>query len=234
MNALFPLGGSIGAIVSGFLADYFGRKNALLLINILVFITATYNLIAKYILSFELIMIARFISGVYCGLFSAIVPLYLVELPPLKYRFISAAFYQFFSTTGTLMNSIYGQKFCLGNEDKWPILAGAFLYLPCIAMLGLFFAVESPKHLYINKNDKKGAQEALVKLRGAENMTLVKRELELLENEKKTKQNKPNVSWLDLFRDKSLRHPLLIAFLMHFSQQFSGINVVMIQFVYTS
>ena len=62
-NGLFPLGGVFGGLSSGFFADNFGRKNGLILINILVIITACLNIMSKYVVSIETLMTGRFISG---------------------------------------------------------------------------------------------------------------------------------------------------------------------------
>ncbi len=188
--------------------------------------SATYNLIAQYMKSYELIMIARFISGLYCGLFSGVLPLYLSELAPMNLRGLIGGFYQLSIVIGILATNIYGLRQVLGNEQLWPILAGGFQYFPMLVQTGLFFAVESPKHLFMNKNDKIGAQRALAKLRGVHNVTLIKNEMEMLENEKLAQAEQRQVAWLELFKNKDLRHALLIAFLPHICQQFSGINAV--------
>jgi hypothetical protein len=174
-------------------------------------------------------MVARFIAGTYCGLFSGVLPLYLSELPPFNYCGLTGGLFQLMVVLGVLTTSVYGLEDVLGCESLWPILAGAFLYLPCIAMLGLFFAVESPKHLYINKNDKKGAQEALVKLRGVQSANLmIEKELEMFEKEKAAKLEQLKIGYADLFIDKSLRHPLIIGMTVHLAQQLCGVNVVRI------
>jgi SP family facilitated glucose transporter-like MFS transporter 1 len=96
-----PLGGVFGGLSSGYFADNFGRKSSLILINILVIITACLNIMSKYASSIETLMagidlfiivhlfiyllsknyfIGRFIIGLYSGLFSGVVPMYLSEI----------------------------------------------------------------------------------------------------------------------------------------------------------
>lgn len=81
-----PLGGIFGGLSSGVLADNYGRKTSLILINMLVIITACLNIMSKYVSSFETLMAGRFITGVFCGLFSGVVPMYLSEISSINLR----------------------------------------------------------------------------------------------------------------------------------------------------
>lgn len=42
----------------------------------------------------------------------------------------------------------------------WPVLT-AITFIPALVHLGLFFTAESPKYLFINRNDKIKAEEGL-------------------------------------------------------------------------
>jgi MFS transporter, SP family, solute carrier family 2 (facilitated glucose transporter), member 1 len=59
---------------SGFVADYFGRRNAIFYTNGIVLLTSLFNIISKFIPSYETLMVGRFLTGVFAGLFSGIVP----------------------------------------------------------------------------------------------------------------------------------------------------------------
>ena len=138
---------------------------------------------------------------------------------------------------------MYGLNEVLGTDDLWPVLAGFFL-VPLLAHIGLFFAVESPKHLYLNSNKPEEAENGIFlvnififyfqsdilfivlrKIRGGES-PLVSRELKQLEIEKKNQSKQENIKWSDLLRLKYLRKPLFVALGVHIAQQFSGINAV--------
>ena len=73
-NALLPLGGVIGGLSSGFMADYFGRKNSMFIMNICVLTTAILNIISKFIPSYRTLMASRFLTGIFSGFFSGVVP----------------------------------------------------------------------------------------------------------------------------------------------------------------
>ena len=100
------------------------------------------------------------------------------------------------------------------------------MLIPVITHLILIAGVDSPKYLYVVANKKEEAKEVLTLLRGKDENALVERELILLEKEKAALANLKQVTWGDLITKPSLRHPLLIAIGVHFSQQFSGINAV--------
>ena len=143
------------------------RKKGLLLINVLVIITAALKVVAKFVNLYELLWAGRFVQGLYSGLFSGIAPLYLSECSPKNLRGVAGTMQQLFVVIGILVSSILGlnlSKFdenyqgILGTKDLWHILVGLIL-VPCVVHLLLFGAVESPKYLFFNKNDKQAAEK---------------------------------------------------------------------------
>ncbi|CAF0733287.1 unnamed protein product [Brachionus calyciflorus] len=223
-NGLLPLGAAFGGISSGLIADKFGRKNGMILTNIFVIICGILNLISKFVKSYETLIVARFFCGLFCGLFTGILPLYLNELPPQNYRGSAGTLNQLLIVLGILITNIMGLRDILGSEQRWPILV-TFMLVPALAHIGLFFAAESPKYLYIKKNNPELARETLKRLRGNDE-NLINAEMKLLQDEKIAMDSQKEVSWGDLFTVPSLRHPLIIAVCIHIAQQFSGINAV--------
>lgn len=126
--------------------------------NILVLISAILNIISKFIKSYETLMVARFFGGLFCGLFTGILPLYLNELPPQNYRGLVGTMNQLTIVLGIVVTNAFGLSDVLGTDSRWPILLGLML-VPALAHIGLLFAVESPKHLFINKNQKEQAKK---------------------------------------------------------------------------
>lgn len=223
-NGLMPLGGMFGGLASGFAGDHFGRKKGLLLVNIFVVISTTLNIASKFIRSYETIMIARFFVGVYCGLFSGILPMYLSECPPKNLRGTVGALNQLSIVVGILVANVLGLPELLGTKTLWPVLVG-LSFIPVIAHFILLYFPESPKYLYMKLNDKPAAEEALKKFRN-QNQSLVEEELEELEQEKEKLTSESKVKWLDFWNKNNLRRPLIVALIIQISQQFSGINAV--------
>lgn len=65
--ALFCVGGLIGALCSGFVANKFGRRNGLLYNNVLVLVAALLMGLSKVVMSFEMLMAGRFVIGINAG-----------------------------------------------------------------------------------------------------------------------------------------------------------------------
>jgi SP family facilitated glucose transporter-like MFS transporter 1 len=183
------------------------------------------NILSKYIKSYESLMVGRFISGIFCGLFTGILPLYLNELPPQNLRGLVGTLNQFGIVLGILLTNMCGLPNALGSELRWPILVSLTL-LFIIPHLLLIFGVESPKYLYITRNQPEEAKRVLMELRGPDHKDLVEHELAMLENEKINMASVKIISWSELFKKPSYRFPLLIAIGVMICQQFSGINAV--------
>lgn len=64
---IFAVGGMIGALLSGWLADKIGRKGALLVNNVAAVIAAALMTSAKYVDVYYLITVGRFFIGFNSG-----------------------------------------------------------------------------------------------------------------------------------------------------------------------
>lgn len=71
MVSIFCLGGMVGALGTAFLAERFGRRGGLLIINVLVFISAALVGFAKMARSYEMLILGRFIIGLNSGMFNS-------------------------------------------------------------------------------------------------------------------------------------------------------------------
>lgn len=187
------------------------------------------NVLSKYVKSYEILIVSRLVSGIYYGLYYGLCPLYLNELPPVKYRGLFGTFAEVFGVLGIVVTNVLGLPEVLGTEDRWPILVG-FPLIPMIANVFLFFGAESPKYLYIKKNQPEEAERLLLKLRGDTNVELVKLELKTLETEKISIYNQISIGWLDLVLKPQLRHSMLISIGIMTFQELSGINSVTFYF----
>ena len=128
---------------------------------------------------------------------------------------------------GILVVNVLGLPEALGSERLWPILVGFMLVPGIVQIVGLLFAVESPKYLYVNRNLTAEAEQALIKLRGEQNRELIDSELRQLKREKEKQQAEAKeIAWSELFRVRHLVRPLMLASFIQFAQQLSGINAV--------
>ena len=151
-------GVAVGALLSGLLCSKLGRRNSLIITDILTIISCIPLLISNTILIF----IGRFLYGITAGLNSAIVPLYVREMSPAKISGKTGAIAMFLLGFGTLIAYIFG----FGNPETgspefmtsiwWKYMLGfpIITALTRLILLIVVFRLDSPCYLYsINKID---------------------------------------------------------------------------------
>ena len=67
--SIFAIGGMCGGFIGGWIANRFGRKGGLLINNFVGIIAATAMVFSKYVTSYELLIVGRYLIGVNCGKF---------------------------------------------------------------------------------------------------------------------------------------------------------------------
>ncbi|XP_059247538.1 solute carrier family 2, facilitated glucose transporter member 2 isoform X2 [Mustela nigripes] len=217
----FAVGGMIASFFGGWLGDQLGRIKAMLVANILSLVGALLMGFSKLGPSHILIISGRSISGLYCGLISGLVPMYIGEIAPTTLRGALGTLHQLAIVTGILISQIVGLNFILGNHERWHILLGLSAVRAIIQSLLLFFCPESPRYLYIKLDEEVKAKKSLKRLRGGVDVT---KDITEMRKEKEEASSEQKVSIIQLFTNSSYRQPILVALMLHMAQQFSGIN----------
>ena len=62
---------------------------------------------------------------------------------------------------GNLVTNILGLPSVLGSDSLWPLLLALIVIPAVVHIVGLPFCVESPKYLYIIKDDQQKAKEGM-------------------------------------------------------------------------
>ncbi|XP_066251240.1 solute carrier family 2, facilitated glucose transporter member 3-like isoform X3 [Euwallacea similis] len=224
MVAIFCVGGMIGGAITGFVAERFGRKNGLLLNNILVLLAVIAMSSAKAAASYELIILGRFLIGINSGLNAGLAPMYLAEISPVNLRGAVGTVYQLVITISILIAQIVSLKSVLGTAEHWPTLL-ALTIIPAIFQLAtLPFCPESPKYLLLSRGLELRSQKALSWLRGTLD---VHEEMDGMRAEADAMKLVPKVTIRELISNSALRIPLVISLTVMIAQQLSGINAVM-------
>ncbi|XP_061676437.1 solute carrier family 2, facilitated glucose transporter member 1-like isoform X1 [Syngnathoides biaculeatus] len=221
--AIFSVGGMVGSFSVGVMADRFGRRRSMFLVNILAVIGGLLMGFSTTCSSYEMVIAGRLVIGLFCGLFTGLTPMYVGEVSPTPLRGAFGTLHQLGVVVGILVAQILGLESLLGSSRLWPALL-ALTVAPAVLQCALLpFCPESPRFLLINLKQEEQARKALVRLRGSED---VSGDLQEMKEESNKMALEKKVTIPELFRCAAYRQPLLIAVMLQLSQQLSGINAV--------
>uniref|UniRef100_A0A8B9P891 Solute carrier family 2, facilitated glucose transporter member 5 n=1 Tax=Apteryx owenii TaxID=8824 RepID=A0A8B9P891_APTOW len=221
--SMYPLGGFFGSLLVAPLVNKCGRKGTLLINNLFSIVAAILMGTSEVAKTFEVIILSRVIMGIYAGLASNVVPMFLGELSPKNLRGAIGVVPQLFITVGILVAQILGLNSILGNAEGWPVLLGLTGIPSLIQLLILPFFPESPRYLLIQKGNEEQARQALQKLRGWDD---VDDEIEEMRQEDRSEKEEGHFSVLNLCTFRGLRWQLISIIVMMMGQQLSGVNAV--------
>lgn len=195
----------------------------MLLVNIFVLVGGALMALSKLAWSFEMLIIGRFVVGIFSGFCTGLVPMYIGELAPTAYRGALGTLNQLGIVVGILIGQIFGLDVILGSATLWPLLLGMTVIISVIQCALLPFCPESPRFLLIMKKENEKAEIILQKLRGTQD---VASDLEEMKEEGRRMAEEKPVSFIELFRSRQYRQPIIIAIVLQLSQQLSGINAI--------
>ncbi|MFV8280761.1 sugar porter family MFS transporter [Christiangramia marina] len=222
----------LGAILSGFVADKYGRKIPL------IFAAALFSLSAfgtGYVDEFTPFIIYRLIGGLGIGLASTLSPMYIAEIAPAKYRGQFVAINQLTIVIGILAAQIANYLIAepipetLSSADilqswngqvGWRYMFWAELIPAGAFFLLMFFVPKSPRFL-VKINEHRTAEKVLGKIGG-----LQYAEKELQNIQLTLKQNNKRKINLSDFRDTKVKPILIIGIVLAIFQQWCGINII--------
>lgn len=210
----------LGALVGGYPTDVFGRKSTLVWIGILYFASALWSALSNDVYSFA---IARFIGGIGVGISTIAAPMYIAEIAPAGSRGKLAGMFQFNIVFGILIayasNALIVR---LGDlETGWRWMLGVEAIPAIIYTLMCLGLPKSPRWLITRRQDR---EQALSILRRIEPQSS-EEELNTLADRIAATAVSHNGKQPIPFR--RLRVPLLLAFLIAFFNQLSGINAIL-------
>lgn len=206
----------LGALTGGYPTEYFGRKKTLFWIGILYLGSAIGSAMAWDPVSFS---IFRFIGGIGVGASSVAVPTYISEISPAHNRGKLVATYQFNIVLGILIafltNYLIGHFSGIG---QWRLMLGLEAIPALIYCVLILKVAESPRWLILHKNDTGAAAQTLIHLDPEKDIAVMIQEIKASVHPEGVKEK---------FLTKKYRWPILLAFLIAFFNQVSGINFVL-------
>ncbi len=206
----------IGAIFGNWPTDHLGRRTTLLLIGVLYLVSA----IGSAVVSDPVLFAAfRLIGGIGVGISSVAAPTYISEIAPPKYRGFLVAMYQFNIVFGILMAFI--SNYVIGGlitEDAWRWMLGIEAVPALLYTLMITRVPRSPRWLILKRNDVAEASRVLRLINPAADVDAEIATIRAAEDEERN-AHAP-------FFSRRYRLPILLAFLIAFFNQLSGINFI--------
>ena len=138
------IGAGIGALISGKLSDYFGRKKLLLFS---AFLFALTGLGTGWAPNFNTFIFCRILSGVAVGSAALVCPMYIAEISPSSIRGRLISFYQLSITLGVLIAYLTNYLLLDIGDNNWRWMFSSQSLPAMLFFLFLFFVPESPRWL---------------------------------------------------------------------------------------
>jgi MFS transporter, SP family, arabinose:H+ symporter len=208
----------VGSLLGGWPADRFGRKATLLWIGVLYFVGAVGSGLAPNVTVF---IVARVIGGLGIGISTVVAPMYISEIAPPKYRGRLAGMFQFNIVFGILIAYVSNALLAGMGENAWRWMLGVAAFPSLLYAVFCFGLPESPRWLLSRKGDREAALEVLQRIEpeaSKADITAEANEILAASSEEGSSGH---------FWTKRLQKPILLAILIAFFNQLSGINAIL-------
>lgn len=203
----------IGAMFGGIPTDKLGRRKTLFWIGVLYFVSAVGSAMANDPWVFG---VFRFIGGLGVGASTIAAPAYVSEIAPAKDRGKLVALYQFNIVFGILVAFVSNYLITQFIEiNAWRWMIGMEAIPASIYTFMIFTVPKSPRWLLTKKNDREQAVKYI-------KLIFTDSDVETQVSQIMSNEKASNAS--ETIFIKKYRFPLILAFLIAFFNQFSGIN----------
>ena len=201
----------LGALFGNWPCDRYGRKLTLILVGMLYLVSALGSALASdpYVFS-----VLRFVGGLGVGVSSIVAPAYISEIAPAQSRGRLVVLYQFQIVFGILIAFVSNYVLAEYFSASWRWMLGIEA-LPALAFLLLVARVpESPRWLLLERDDEAACREVL-SISDPEGVDEAVQSIKIQAAEK-----------IQSLWQKTYTLPILLAFLVAFFNQVSGINFI--------
>jgi SP family galactose:H+ symporter-like MFS transporter len=216
-------GAVLGAAVSGFFSNRFGRRKTILF-SAVIFVIGSLACATAPVE--HVLIVARFFLGIAVGMASFTAPLYLSEISPEAVRGGMISMYQLMITIGIVLafasDTYLASYATIGGVTggHWRMMLGVIAIPAAIMFLGVLFLPESPRWLCLKGRPTHAAEVfRRMHLDDAE----IAAEIQAIEDSLKIKQN----GWGMLVENPNFRRAIALGIGLQIIQQLTGINVLM-------
>lgn len=208
----------IGSLVGGWPTDRFGRKPTLLFIGVLYLAGAIWSALAGDVYSF---IIARVLGGLGIGMSTIAAPLYISEIAPPNKRGLLAGMFQFNIVFGILVAFLSNALLAGSGDDAWRWMLGVAAVPSLIYVVCCLAIPESPRWLLTRANRRTEGLAVLQLIEPDATPEAIAATADEI-----TAAAAPRAG-AGQFWTRELRVPILLAFLIAFFNQLSGINAIL-------
>ncbi|HEY4671440.1 MAG TPA: sugar porter family MFS transporter [Gemmatimonadaceae bacterium] len=208
----------VGSLIGGWPADKFGRRATLLWVGVLYVASA---LGCAFAWNVEVFIGARFIGGLGIGVSTVVAPMYISEIAPPAHRGKLAGMFQFNIVLGIVIAYLSNALLSGIGDSAWRWMLGVAAIPSVIYTVMCFTIPESPRWLLT----KKGNREKGLRVLSLIEPDATPSQLEATANDivtASTQQASSRGFW-----SMRLRVPIMLAFLVAFFNQMSGINAIL-------
>jgi SP family arabinose:H+ symporter-like MFS transporter len=208
----------VGSLLGGWPADRFGRRATLLWIGVLYFVGAVGSGLAPNV---SIFILARVIGGLGIGISTVVAPMYISEIAPPKHRGRLAGMFQFNIVFGILIAFVSNALLAGIGPNAWRWMLGVAAF-PSLLYAALCFGLpESPRWLLSRRGDREAGLEVLKRIEPEASPAELAAEADTIIAASSEKVSSGH------FWTRRLRKPILLAILIAFFNQMSGINAIL-------
>jgi len=208
----------VGSLLGGWPADRFGRKPTLLWIGVLYIVGAIGSAFAQNVGFF---IAARFIGGLGIGISTVVAPMYIAEIAPPKERGRLGGMFQFNIVLGILIAFVSNALLAGIGQNAWRWMLGVAAFPSFVYALTCLALPESPRWLLSKKGDREAGLRVLQRIQPDAPASEIAAEADDI-IAASTEQVSSGHFWT-----RQLRKPILLAILIAFFNQMSGINAIL-------
>ena len=209
----------VGSLVGSWPTDRLGRRQTLFAIGVLYFVSALWSALASDMYSF---IAARFLGGLGIGISTIAAPLYISEIAPPANRGRLAGMFQFNIVFGILVAFVSNALLAGLGDQSWRWMLGIVAVPAAIFSVLSLRLPESPRWLIAMRGQRAEAIAVLAQVNATMNIAQVEAMADEI-----AAASTHEVQGAQGFFTQRMRVPILLAFLIAFFNQLSGINAIL-------